>query len=223
MAPLRRFLADDHEIVRYGLRSLLETKLGWTVVGEAADGKAAIEGVIASDPDVTLMDISMPVVDGLQAARQILASGSRTKILMLSIYDSKEVLGQVVDSGACGFVLKSDAERDLIAAVEAIHANGTFFTPKTAEIILDRQLDRMQEEATRPLGPQQKGDRPALERLDSPLRFYGSLLSRVHFSPDSSAPRFAIRWIAMRQTCSAHASRRVQVRGIRQCQLLKQK
>jgi DNA-binding NarL/FixJ family response regulator len=149
MAPLRLFLADDHEIVRYGLRSLLETQAGWTVVGEAADGNAAIEGVLTIDPDVTLMDISMPVVDGLVAARKILASGSRTKILMLSIYDSKEVLGQVVDSGARGFVLKSDAARDLIAAVATIHSNGTFFTPKTAEIVLDRQLDRMQESRER--------------------------------------------------------------------------
>ncbi len=149
MAPLRLFLADDHEIVRYGLRSLLETQAGWTVVGEAADGKATIEGVLTTDPDMTLMDISMPVIDGLQAARKILASGSRTRILMLSIYDSKEVLGQVVDSGARGFVLKSDAARDLIAAVEAINANGTFFTPKTAEIILDRQMDRMQEQRGR--------------------------------------------------------------------------
>jgi DNA-binding NarL/FixJ family response regulator len=149
MAPLRLFLADDHEIVRYGLRSLLETQSGWTVVGEAADGKATIEGVLTTDPDITLMDISMPVIDGLQAARKILASGSRTRILMLSIYDSKEVLGQVVDSGARGFVLKSDAARDLIAAVEAIHANRTFFTPKTAEIILDRQMDRIQEQRDR--------------------------------------------------------------------------
>jgi DNA-binding NarL/FixJ family response regulator len=130
MAPLRLFLADDHEIVRYGLRSL-------------------IEGVLAADPDITLMDISMPVIDGLQATRKILASGSRTKILMLSIYDSKDVLGHVVDSGARGFVLKSDAARDLIAAVKAICADGTFFTPKTAEIILDRQLDRMQEQRDR--------------------------------------------------------------------------
>jgi DNA-binding NarL/FixJ family response regulator len=143
MAPLRLFLADDHEIVRYGLRSLLESQPGWTVVGEAADGKAAIEGILETDPDVTLLDISMPVIDGLQAARKILASGSRTKILMLSVYDTKEVLGHVVDSGARGFVLKSDAAQDLIAAVQAIHANGTFFTPQTAAVILDRQLDRM--------------------------------------------------------------------------------
>jgi DNA-binding NarL/FixJ family response regulator len=149
MLPLRIFLADDHEIVRYGLRALLETQSGWSVVGEAADGQAAVQGALAADPDITLMDVSMPVVDGLQAARKILASGSRTKILMLSVYDSKDVLAQVVDSGACGFVLKSDAARDLIAAVKAICANGTFFTPKTAEVILDRQLGRMQEERER--------------------------------------------------------------------------
>jgi DNA-binding NarL/FixJ family response regulator len=153
MAPLRLFLADDHEIVRYGLRALLEAQPGWEVVGEAADGQAAIEGVLSTDPDLTLMDISMPVVDGMQATRKILASGSRTKVLMLSIYDSQDVLARVVDSGARGFVLKSDAARDLVAAVEAIRTNGTFFTPKTAEIILNRQLDRMQEQRDRsPMG-----------------------------------------------------------------------
>jgi DNA-binding NarL/FixJ family response regulator len=144
MTALRIFLADDHEIVRYGVRALLETQAGWSVVGEAADGPSAIEGVLRVEPDITLMDVSMPGIDGLQSARTILASGSRTKVIMLSIYDSKEVLSDVVDSGARGFVLKSDAVRDLIAAVQAVCANGTFFTPKTAEIILDRQLDRIQ-------------------------------------------------------------------------------
>ena len=150
MTPLRLFLADDHEIVRYGLRTLLEAQTDWKVFGEAADGRTAIDGVLAAEPDITLMDVGMPVVDGLQATRQILASGSRTKILILSIYDSKEVIRQVIDSGARGFVLKSDAARDLIAAVKAIHTNGTFFTPKTAEVILDRQLDRMHERSERP-------------------------------------------------------------------------
>jgi DNA-binding NarL/FixJ family response regulator len=149
MAPLRLFVADDHEIVRYGLRSLLEGQPGWTVVGEAADGPTAVEGVLSSEPDIVVMDIKMPVVDGLQAVRQILASGSRAKILIVSIYDSKSVLGRVIDSGASGFVLKSEAARDLVAAVEAISAGRTFFTPKTAEVILDRQLDRLQEDRER--------------------------------------------------------------------------
>ena len=149
MAPLRIFLADDHEIVRYGLRHLLETQPDWVVVGEAADGAKAIEGVVDTEPDITLLDIGMPVVDGLHVARKILGSGSRTKVLILSLYDSKDVIRQVVDSGARGFVLKSDAARDLVAAIEAIQAGGTFFTPKTAEIILDRQLDRMHERSQR--------------------------------------------------------------------------
>ena len=146
MAPLRIFLADDHEIVRFGLRTLLEIQGEWMIVGEAADGAAAIEGVLSCEPDIAILDIGMPIMDGLTAARKILASGATAKILILSLHDSKNVIRQVVDSGAKGFVLKSDAARDLIAAVEAIQAGGTFFTPKTAEIILDRQLDRMQEQ-----------------------------------------------------------------------------
>lgn len=149
MAPLRIFLADDHEIVRYGVRTLLEVHGEWTVVGEASDGAAAMEGILSCKPDIAILDIGMPGTDGLTAARKILASGATAKILILSLHDSKNVIRQVVDSGARGFVLKSDAARDLIAAVEAIEAGGTFFTPKTAEIILDRQLDRMQEEQKR--------------------------------------------------------------------------
>lgn len=149
MAPLRIFLADDHEIVRFGLRTLLEIQNEWMIVGEASDGATAIQGVLNCDPDIAILDIGMPVVDGLTAARKILAGGATAKILILSLHDSKNVISQVVDSGARGFVLKSDAARDLIAAVEAIQGGGTFFTPKTAEIILDRQLDRMQEQKTR--------------------------------------------------------------------------
>jgi DNA-binding NarL/FixJ family response regulator len=142
MVPLRFFLADDHEIVRYGLRTLLESQFGWVVVGEAADGKQAVEGVLATEPDITLLDIAMPSINGLHAAREILAKGSRTKILILSVHDSKDVIRSVIDSGAVGYVLKSDAAQDLIAAVEAIRSNETFFTPKTAQVILERHFRR---------------------------------------------------------------------------------
>lgn len=151
MAPLRIFLADDHEIVRYGLRTLLEIQDEWMIVGEAADGATAIEGVLSSEPDIAILDIGMPVMDGLTAARKILTRGGTAKILILSLHDTRNVIRQVVDSGAKGFVLKSDAARDLIAAVEAIQGGGTFFTPKTAEIILDRRLGRLQERRARPL------------------------------------------------------------------------
>ncbi len=110
MVPLRLFLADDHEIVRYGLRNLLESQFGWAVLGEATDGKQAVEGVLASEPDITLLDIGMPCINGLQAARQILAKGSRTRILILSVHDSEDVIRHVIDSGALGYVLPETAQ-----------------------------------------------------------------------------------------------------------------
>jgi DNA-binding NarL/FixJ family response regulator len=147
MVPLRLFLADDHEIVRFGLRNLLESQFGWSVVGEAADGKDAVAKVFLLDPDVTLLDISMPSMNGLEAAREILGRGSRTRILILSVHDSEDVIQQVLDSGAMGYVLKSDAMRDLIAAVDAVRSNKTFFTHKIAQVVLDRHMKRMSEHA----------------------------------------------------------------------------
>ena len=146
MVRLRLFLADDHEIVRFGLRNLLESQFGWSVVGEAGDGREAVDKVLLLEPDVTLLDISMPSMNGLEAARQILAAGCRTKVLILSAHDSQEVIQQVLDSGARGYVLKSDAMRDLIAAVDAVRSNKTFFTHKVAEAVLERQLKRMNEQ-----------------------------------------------------------------------------
>jgi DNA-binding NarL/FixJ family response regulator len=147
---LQLLIADDHEIVRRGLRAILETQQDWTVVAEAVTGRQAIDQAREHPPDIAILDIGMPAIDGLTAAREILARKGTTKILILSLHDSKNVIRQVVDSGAKGFVLKSDAARDLIAAVEEIQAGGTFFTPKTAEIILDRQLDRIQGQQSKP-------------------------------------------------------------------------
>lgn len=147
MVPLRLFLADDHEIVRFGLRNLLEAQFGWSVVGEAGDGKEAVEKVLLLEPDIALLDISMPGLNGLEAAREILERGCRTKILILSVHDSQDVIQQVLDSGAKGYVLKSDAMRELIAAVDAVRSNKTFFTPKIAEAVLDRHMKRMSNQA----------------------------------------------------------------------------
>jgi len=147
MVPLRIFLADDHEIVRFGLRNLLESQFGWSVVGEAADGKDAVDQVFLLAPDVTLLDISMPGLNGLEAARQIVSGGSRTKIIILSVHDSEDVIYQVLDSGARGYVLKSDAMRDLIVAVDTVRANKTFFTHKIAQAVLDRHIKRISEQA----------------------------------------------------------------------------
>ena len=149
MIPIRLVLADDHEIMRVGLRTLLKGQAGWSVVGEAVNGEEAVEMVLALKPDVALLDIAMPKLNGLDAARQILSHGARTKILLLSAHDSTQVIADVLDSGAKGYVLKSDAARDLVAAVEAVWSNQTFFTPKVADLVLARHLKRVKDQANR--------------------------------------------------------------------------
>ena len=149
MIPVRLVLADDHEIMRVGLRSLLEAQVNWRVVGEAIDGEEAVEMVLSLKPDVALLDIAMPKISGLEAARQILTQVPRTKILLLSAHDSAQVIADVLDSGAKGYVLKSDAARDLVAAVQALYSNQTFFTPKVADLVLSRHMKRVQDQADR--------------------------------------------------------------------------
>ncbi len=140
MSVLRILVADDHEVARKGIRSLLEDHLGWEVCGEARDGREAVELAGRLKPDVLLLDIGMPNLNGLDAARQILASTPEARILILTIHDSEQVVREVLAAGARGFLLKSDAGRDLVAAVEALQHRRTFFTPKVAQMMLDGYL-----------------------------------------------------------------------------------
>ena len=143
MEPLRIVLADDHAIIRQGLRSLLEQQPGWKVVAEAVTGKEAVTNVGEFKPDVAILDISMPSLNGLEAARQIIENGSKSRILILTIYDSDAMIKEMLDAGVRGYVLKSDAARDLVVAVEALHHNKTFFTSKVAEMVLDGYLKKV--------------------------------------------------------------------------------
>lgn len=135
--------------MRVGLRTLLEREPNWSVVGEAADGEEAVDMILSLKPDVALLDIAMPKLNGLDAAKQILAQSAGTKIVLLSAHDSTEVISEVLDSGAKGYVLKSDAARDLVAAVEAVRGNHTFFTPKVADLVLSRHMQRVKDQAAR--------------------------------------------------------------------------
>ena len=137
---LRILVADDHEVARQGIRSLLESHPGWEVCAEAKDGREAVEGASKFKPDILLLDIGMPNLNGLDAARQILATAPDARILILTIHDSEQVVREVLAAGARGFLLKSDAGRDLLAAVEALQHRRTFFTPKVAQMMLDGYL-----------------------------------------------------------------------------------
>jgi DNA-binding NarL/FixJ family response regulator len=137
---LRILVADDHEVARKGVRSLLEEHAGWEVCGEAKDGREAVDMANQLKPDILLLDIGMPNLNGLDAARQILAIDGEARILILTIHDSEQVVREVLAAGARGFLLKSDAGRDLIAAVEALQNRRTFFTSKVAQMMLDGYL-----------------------------------------------------------------------------------
>lgn len=140
MAAFRIFIADDHEVVRKGLCALLQTEQGWEVCGEAADGREAAEKIRELKPDVSILDIGMPGLNGLEATRQILKDDPRAKVLILTFHDSDQVVRDVLNAGARGFLLKSDAARDLVVAIEALLRNKTYFTSKVAAMVLEGYL-----------------------------------------------------------------------------------
>ena len=141
MANLRLLVADDHDVVRKGVRMLIEEQPGWEVAAEAANGREAVEKAQLVQPDVTILDLSMPELNGLEAAREILKT-VQTKILILTMYDSDPLIRQTLEAGARGYLLKSDAGKDLVSAVDALRRNKTFFTPKVAQMVLEGYLGR---------------------------------------------------------------------------------
>lgn len=142
MNRLRILVADDHEIVRRGLVALIKSRPDWEICAEADNGRQAAEKASQSTPDVAILDIGMPVLNGLEATRQILREHPTVKILILTITDSDHAVQAVLDAGARGFLLKSDAARDLVAAVEALAHNKTFFTARVADLVLSGYLNK---------------------------------------------------------------------------------
>ena len=145
MGNLRLLVADDHDIVRKGVRTMLEEQPGWKVVAEAAGGREAIEKAKLVRPDVTILDLNMPELNGLEAAREILNNIS-TKVLILTMCYSDQLVRQTLEAGAQGYLLKTDAGRDLVSAVDALRQNKTFFTRKVTQILLEGYLGRESKE-----------------------------------------------------------------------------
>jgi DNA-binding NarL/FixJ family response regulator len=157
---LRLLIADDHEVVRRWLRQLLQAHEGWEICGEAADGREVVEKAAQLKPDVVILDVGMPNLNGLAATRQLTQRDPRCKVIVLTITDSDQVIREALDAGARGFVLKSDAARDLVSAVEALQRNRMFFTPRVNDMVLAGFLDKSTAEVDRP----RAGSHSALSR-----------------------------------------------------------
>jgi DNA-binding NarL/FixJ family response regulator len=123
----RIVVVDDHDVVRQGVRLILRNRPEWSVVDEASNGNEAVQKIKSQNPDLTILDISMPEKDGLEVIRDLKAAGIMPKVLVLSMHNSKELIAAVRDLGASGYILKTNAAQDLIRAMEDIFAGGFFF------------------------------------------------------------------------------------------------
>ena len=136
-SSLRIVVVDDHGVVRRGVRALLESHPGWEVVGEGGNGRDAVELVRTLRPHVIVLDLSMPDMNGLEATRQIVAESPQTEVLVLTMHHSEQLARDVLQAGARGYLLKSDADQNLIAAVDNLRQHKPFLTSTVTEFVLD--------------------------------------------------------------------------------------
>jgi DNA-binding NarL/FixJ family response regulator len=142
MKSVSILIADDHAVVRRGLRALLETQPGWTICGEASDGIEAVQKAGKHQPDVVILDIAMPELNGRLATVRIREVAPQARVLVLTLHSSEELIQSCLRAGAQGYVLKSDAERDLISAVDALVQHKTFFTQAATNVVLENLRDK---------------------------------------------------------------------------------
>jgi len=141
MKALRILIADDHEMVRQGLRRVIAEQSGWMICGEAATGRQAVEKAVATKPDVVVMDFSMPELNGMEATRQIRVALPETEVLILSMHESEELVREILAAGARGYVLKSDAGHSLVNAIKALAEHQPYFTSKISSLVLEGYLN----------------------------------------------------------------------------------
>lgn len=178
MNPLRILIADDHELVRKGLRAVLDPQSGWTICGEAVNGRQAVDLARQLKPDVMVMDITMPELNGLEATRQVLKDRPKTEVLILTVHESEQLVKEVIDAGARGYILKGDTTRLLVTAIETIAQHKPFFTGTASEVVLGGYL--------RPGQPARKESR-ALPRLTAREREIVQLLTEGQSNKEVAA------------------------------------
>jgi DNA-binding NarL/FixJ family response regulator len=140
MDKIRVLIADDHTILRDGIRSLLEDELDMQVIGEAEDGISAVKMACQLEPDVVLMDIAMPLLNGLEATRQIKRSAPQVRVLVLTMHENEEYIRQVLASGAMGYILKDAAARDLLGAIRSVHRGEAVLSPAITRLVIEDYL-----------------------------------------------------------------------------------
>jgi DNA-binding NarL/FixJ family response regulator len=136
MKTLRILIADDHDLMRRGVKALLQSHAGWEIVGEAHTGREAVSKAEELKPDVVILDISMPDLNGVDAAKRIRKASPDTEVLILSVHYSDQLIRDILEAGVRGYIVKSDSDRDLIIAVETLANHKPFFTPRATEVML---------------------------------------------------------------------------------------
>ena len=206
---LRILVVDDHAVVRRGVRSLLESHEGWDVCGEATTGRDAVEQSRRLRPDVVVMDLSLPELNGLDATRHILKDAPETEVLVLTMHQSEELARDVLQAGARGYVLKSDADENLIAAVESLRQHKPFLTPTVTEFVLDGYIrDGADQDAARgvvtarereiiQLIAEGKSNKQAASALSISVKTIeahrANIMRKLHLRSVSDLVRYAIR------------------------------
>lgn len=150
MPKIRVLLVDDHTILREGLRSLLSLQEDIEVVGEAGDGQAALELISTLKPDIVVMDIAMPGMDGLEATRRIKKDFPETRVLILTQHDNREYVFSLLQAGAVGYILKKSGGTEVVNAIRSTFAEGAFLPPSIAREVVDRYIQRPQQQTSRP-------------------------------------------------------------------------
>lgn len=181
MTSLRILIADDHDLMRRGIKEMLQSRAGWEICGEARNGREAASVAGKLKPDVAILDISMPDLNGLEAARRIRKESPNTEILILSLHHSDQLIREIIDAGIKGYILKTDSDRDLMTAVETLANHKPFLTSCAAELMLTNFTNG---------GVRTKPDQPLRDRLTSREREVVQLLAEGKSSKEVASLLF---------------------------------